>query len=115
MATREGCANVGVEGGTAETAASGVMGTVKEKVKNVAAGASEIAGMATETAKEWASSVGDAAVDTKEKAQELLSTAADKAGQAGDELTHMIRRYPLQSLLLGCAVGFLAAQVFRRS
>jgi ElaB/YqjD/DUF883 family membrane-anchored ribosome-binding protein len=98
-----------------ESKAGGMVEAVKEGVQEVAAGTSKLAGKATETAKEWASSVGDAAVHAKDKAQEVLSTAAEKAGDAGKELTTFIRRYPLQSLLVAFAAGFLTAQLVRRS
>jgi ElaB/YqjD/DUF883 family membrane-anchored ribosome-binding protein len=98
-----------------ESHAGGMVETVKEGVQEVAAGASALAGKATETAKEWASSVGDVAVHAKDKAQEVVSTAAEKAGDTGKELTAFIRRYPLQSLLVGFAAGFLTAQLVRRS
>jgi ElaB/YqjD/DUF883 family membrane-anchored ribosome-binding protein len=98
-----------------ESKTGGVMEAVKESAQEAAAGASEVAAKATEAAKEWASSVGDAAVHAKDKAQEVLSAAAEKAGDAGKELTTFIRRYPLQSLLVGFAAGFLTAQLVRRS
>lgn len=98
-----------------EPKAGGKVEAVKESVQEVAAGASKLAGKATETAKEWAAAVGDAAVHAKDKAQEVVSTAAEKAGDVGKELTTFIRRYPLQSLLVGFAAGFLTAQLVRRS
>jgi ElaB/YqjD/DUF883 family membrane-anchored ribosome-binding protein len=98
-----------------ESKAGGVVDAVKESIQDVAAGATELAGKATETAKEWASSVGDAAVHAKDTAQEVVSAAAEKTGDVGKELTTFIRRYPLQSLLVGFAVGFLTAQLVRRS
>jgi ElaB/YqjD/DUF883 family membrane-anchored ribosome-binding protein len=98
-----------------EPKAGGMVEAVKEGVQDAAAGASELAGKVTETAKEWASSVGDAAVHAKDKAQEAVSAAAEKAGDVGQELTTFIRRYPMQSLLVGFAAGFLTAQLVRRS
>jgi ElaB/YqjD/DUF883 family membrane-anchored ribosome-binding protein len=98
-----------------EPRAAGVVEAVKEGVQDVAAGASELAGKATETAKEWASSIGDAAVHAKDKAQEVVSAAAGKAEVVGEEFTSFIRRYPLQSLLVVFAAGFLTAQLVRRS
>ena len=102
-------------GEKAKDAASGVIETVKGKVHDAAAGASDFAGKATDTAKEWASSVEDAAGQAKDKAQEMVSAAAVKAGAMEEEVAAFIRRYPLQSLLAGFAVGFLAAQMIRRS
>lgn len=95
--------------------AGGMVEAVKKGVQDAAAGASEFAGKATDTAKEWASSIGDAAVYAKDKAQEGVSVAAEKAGDVGEEVTTLIRRYPIQSLLAGFAAGFLTAQLVRRS
>ncbi len=97
-----------------DSKAGGLVEAVKESVQEVAAGASELAGKATETAKEWASSVGDAAVHAKDKVQDVVATATEKAGVAGKELTTFIRRYPLQSLLVAFAAGFLTAHLVRR-
>jgi ElaB/YqjD/DUF883 family membrane-anchored ribosome-binding protein len=98
-----------------ESKAGGVAEAVKESVQDVAAGASELACKVTETAKEWASSVGDTSVHAKDKAQEVVSAVSEKAGDVGKELTTFIRSYPLQSLLVGFAAGFLTAQLVRRS
>jgi len=92
----------------------GMVDSVKESAQDVATFASELASKATETAKEWACSVGDAAVQAKDTVQETLSAAADKAGDAGKEVTALIRRYPWQSMLAGLAAGFLAAKLVRR-
>ena len=100
----------GPEGSTA----GGIVEAVKEKVHDVAVGASDLAGKAKDTAQEWASAVGGAAVQAKDKAVELVSAAASKAGDLGHSVTALIRRYPLQALLVGFGVGFLVAQVIRR-
>jgi ElaB/YqjD/DUF883 family membrane-anchored ribosome-binding protein len=98
-----------------ESKAGGMVEAVKESVHDVATGASELAGKATEMAKEWTSSVGDAAVHATHKAQEVGSAVAEKAGDVEKELASFIRRYPMQSLLVGFVVGFLTAQLVRRS
>jgi ElaB/YqjD/DUF883 family membrane-anchored ribosome-binding protein len=96
-----------------------IVEAVKEQVQTAAAGASGLAGMAKDTAQEWASSVGSAAVQAKDKARHVASAATDKVGEVGEDLTALIRRHPLEALLagigVGFAVGFLAAQVLRRS
>lgn len=105
----------GTEGYTAE----GIVDAVKERVQAVAAGASDLAGMAKDTAQEWASSVGGAAVQAKDATRQAASAAAEKVSEVGQDLTELIRRHPLQSLLaglgVGFAVGFLVAHVVRRS
>jgi ElaB/YqjD/DUF883 family membrane-anchored ribosome-binding protein len=102
-------------GEKAKTAMSGVVEAVREKAQDVAAGASELVGKARDTAQEWASSVGDAAVQAKDKTQEVAAVTAERVSDVGQELTTFIRRYPLQSLLMGIGVGFLVAHGVRRS
>jgi hypothetical protein len=94
-------------------ATSGVSGAVKEKAEDMAAGASQLAGKVKDTAEEWASSVGGAAVQAKEKAQEVAGAAADKVGEVGQDVTDLIRRYPLPALLVGIGMGFLLAHLLR--
>jgi ElaB/YqjD/DUF883 family membrane-anchored ribosome-binding protein len=92
---------------------------IKAKVQDVAAGASVLAGKAKDTAQEWASSVGSAAMQARDRTAELTSAAVSKARDLGKDLTTLIRRHPLQALLVGVGVGFgagfLAAQLLRRS
>jgi hypothetical protein len=94
-------------------ATSGVAGAVKEKVEDMAAGASQLAGKVKDSAEEWASSVGGAAVQAKDKAQEVAAAAAEKVGEVGQDVTDLIRRYPLPALLVGIGVGFLLAHLLR--
>ena len=96
-----------------QEATSGVAGAVKEKVEDMAAGASQLAGKVKDTAEEWASSVGGAAVQAKDKAQEVAGAAAEKVGEVGQDVTDLIRRYPLPALLVGVGVGFLLAHLLR--
>jgi ElaB/YqjD/DUF883 family membrane-anchored ribosome-binding protein len=113
---------------TAKEATSGVVGAVKDKVHDVAAGASELVGKVTDKAQEWASSVGDAAVYAKDKAQDwacsvgdaaghakdraqqMASATVEKAGDLGKEVTALIRRHPIPALLVGIGAGFLIGQ-----
>jgi hypothetical protein len=90
---------------------SGVAGAVKEKVEDMAAGASQLAAKVKDTAEEWASSVGGATVQAKEKAKEVAGAAAEKVGEMGQDVTDLIRRYPLPALLVGVGVGFLLARL----
>lgn len=98
---------------------AGVGEAVKEMVHTVGADASNLVGQARDTAQQWASSAGGAAVQAKDKAAELTSAAVNKVEDIGEEIATLIRRYPLQALLVGfgvgCGAGFLAAQLMRRS
>ena len=94
---------------------AGVAEAMKGVVQAVAADASDLVGKAKDTAQQMASSVGGAAVQAKDKAVEFTSAAVNKAGDIGQDVTALIRRYPFQSLLVGVGVGFLLAQLMRRS
>jgi ElaB/YqjD/DUF883 family membrane-anchored ribosome-binding protein len=93
----------------------GLVEAVKDQVQAVAAGASDLAGTAKDTAGEWASAVGGAAVQAKDKAWDVATAAAEKVDEAGQGLTALIRRHPLEAMLAGLAVGFLVAHLLRRS
>jgi len=84
-----------------EEAVTGVIDTVKEKVQDVAAGASQMATKAKDTA------------------QEMASDAMEKVGAAGQEIAAVIRRYPVSAMFIalgaGIGVGFLAALAARRA
>jgi ElaB/YqjD/DUF883 family membrane-anchored ribosome-binding protein len=103
---------------------------VKDRAKDVAAGAERVASAAKEKAKEVttaakekvgdaATAAGELAVQVKDKMREWSSTAADEAKDAvqevAREVTTLVRRYPIQSLIVGVAVGFLLARATTRS
>ena len=79
---------------------------------DIAEGASEFATKAKESAQQWASCAADMAGDAGHKAQELAGTAVDKMGDIGQDLTNLIRRHPVQALLVGFGVGFLIARAY---
>ena len=118
MADRPGDHGKGIAQVTSDRtkeATSGVVGAAKEKVQDMAEGASQLAGKVKDTAEEWASSVGSAAVQAKDKVQGVAGAAVEKVGEVGQELTALIRRYPLPALLTGVGVGFLLAHLLQRS
>jgi ElaB/YqjD/DUF883 family membrane-anchored ribosome-binding protein len=103
---------------------------VKDRAMDLAAGAERVAGAAKEKAKEVtsaakekvgeaAAAAGELAVQAKDKVQQWGSTAADEAKDAvqgvGREVTTLVRRYPIQSLIVGVAVGFILARATTRS
>jgi len=96
-------------------AMSGVIGTVTEKMRDVAAGAADMAGKASDKVHEWASSVGDATVDAKDKAQQVASATVTKVGELGKDVTALVRRHPIMALVVGFGAGFLVGQVMNRS
>jgi uncharacterized protein YjbJ (UPF0337 family) len=101
--------------GAAGSMAGNALDAVKEKVHDVTAGASELAGKTRDTVQDWASSVSGAAVQAKDKAQEVATDTLDKVGDLGQDITDLIRRYPIPALLLAFGVGFLGARALQRS
>jgi hypothetical protein len=75
--------------------ASGVMETAKQAVSSVSEGASQA----------W-----DA---TREQAQEIASNVSEYAGDALENATDFMRRYPIATLCAGFGLGFLFAQLLR--
>jgi ElaB/YqjD/DUF883 family membrane-anchored ribosome-binding protein len=103
----------------------GLVEKVKEKTQEVMAGAAELAGQAKDKAQALASSAAAKVKDAATSAAELGGQAKDKvqtwAATASEnptetfrdvtkEVTSLVRRYPIQSLLVGAAVGFLLAR-----
>jgi ElaB/YqjD/DUF883 family membrane-anchored ribosome-binding protein len=85
--------------------------------------ASELVDKAKDTTQQWASSVGGAAVhaavQAQDKAMGFTSAAVNNAEDIAQDLTALIRRHPLQSVLVGLGVGIgvglFLAQMMRRS
>jgi ElaB/YqjD/DUF883 family membrane-anchored ribosome-binding protein len=94
--------------------AGGVVEAVRDKVQGAAAGASELFIQGKHTAQEWASSVGGAAVQATASVQEAASVAVKKAGDLGQDVTALIRRYPLPAVVVAVGVGFLLGQLLWR-
>jgi ElaB/YqjD/DUF883 family membrane-anchored ribosome-binding protein len=95
--------------------ATGVAEKVKEKARDMGESASEFMSGAKEKVQEWASDAADIACQAKDKARELGSTAMHKAQDWGEDVTSMIRRYPVTSLLVAFGVGLLAACALTRN
>jgi ElaB/YqjD/DUF883 family membrane-anchored ribosome-binding protein len=100
--------------------------SVEEKARTAAEGAADTAHAAKEKLGEWteaakdtvkdmAASTGQVANQAKDKFMEWSASAAETAEHvaqdAGKELTALIRRHPIESLLAGVAFGFLLAKV----
>jgi hypothetical protein len=91
-----------------------IVSAVTEKARDLARGASEIASEAKETVHEWGSAAADAAGHAQQKAHECATSAAHKAESLGEDVTALIRRYPMQALFLGLGLGFVLGQMQRR-
>ena len=98
-----------------EPAATGVVETVKDKMRAMATDVSDLVTKTKDTAQEWASSAADAAVDAKDKAVEMASMASHKVGDVGHASNVLMRRYPIQTVLIGIGVGFFLGQIIHRA
>ena len=96
--------------GNAQQQGSTFMDTVRDKAQTAVHEAGDFAGHAKDRIGEYAGRVGD-------KVQHWAEDAADVAGHYakdfGQEMTGMIRRYPIQSLLVGFGIGLLLGRVVR--
>jgi ElaB/YqjD/DUF883 family membrane-anchored ribosome-binding protein len=102
-----------------------IVDTVKDRARDMAASVERVAGAAKDKAREAAeaakekvgeaaTAAGDLAVQVKDKVREWGVTAGEEARDAmqdaAKELTAVVRRYPIQSLIVGVGVGFLLAR-----
>jgi ElaB/YqjD/DUF883 family membrane-anchored ribosome-binding protein len=58
---------------------------------------------------------GQAAGTVRDTAAAAYERTADAAEYAGEELTGMVRRYPITSVLIGFGVGFLFGRMIRNT
>jgi ElaB/YqjD/DUF883 family membrane-anchored ribosome-binding protein len=113
-----------------ETECKDAIDAVKNRAREAAAGAERIVDMAKEKANvvkdaakerlsDAATSAGELAVQVKDKVQHWGAVATeetrDAALEAAREVTNLVRRYPIQSLIVGAAVGYLIARATTRS
>jgi hypothetical protein len=104
------------EGGLVDKAKDAAS-SVADKAKDLASAVGDKASQAKDKLQHWGSDAGDAVSHAAEKAQEWGSDAAhavsDQARKAGDELTSLIRRYPVPALFIGFGLGMLMARAMR--
>ena len=74
---------------------------------NGASAAANFAGQATDKVKEYAS-------DATEKVKEYASIASEKASEMGQEVTDIVRKYPIPSILTVFGVGYLVGRFIRK-
>jgi ElaB/YqjD/DUF883 family membrane-anchored ribosome-binding protein len=114
----------------AETDRKDQVDALKNRGREAAAGAERLVDMAKEKAtvvkdaakeklSDAATAAGELAVQVKDKVQEWGAVATeetrDAALEAAREVTNLVRRYPIQSLVVGVAVGYLVARATTRS
>jgi ElaB/YqjD/DUF883 family membrane-anchored ribosome-binding protein len=78
---------------------------------------SNVAEQAKEKVKDWTSDAADTARQASDKVQKWAGDAydatAEKVGDFGQEMTSLIRKHPIPSLLIGFGVGLLLGRVAR--
>ena len=79
----------------------------KDSIQDAASTAAQYAGQATDKVKEYASEATD-------KVKEYASVASDKVAAAGTEMTELVKRYPVSSVLAGFGIGFLIGCLIRK-
>jgi ElaB/YqjD/DUF883 family membrane-anchored ribosome-binding protein len=93
------------------TGLSGAVEGVKDTAKDVASAVGDAAGQAKDKVQEWSSA---AVTQVKDTTQELASATADKAADFAKDLTQLVRRHPLQALLIGFGAGLLLGGLLGR-
>jgi ElaB/YqjD/DUF883 family membrane-anchored ribosome-binding protein len=115
MADMKDRARSGME--SAADTAKNAADRVKENAQHVADKAGEYASQAREKVADWAGGAGDAARQAGEKVQrwagDAYSATSDAMGDFGKELTTMIRKHPLPSVLIGFGIGLLLGRAAR--
>jgi hypothetical protein len=104
----------GGAGSERRTDSGGVMGAVSEAAGRAGDAASEALGEAKETAQQWATSAGQAAGQawdyTSRQARRMAEGAGELAEEAYEGFTGLVRRYPIASVLVALAAGFVLAE-----
>jgi len=89
---------------------AGIAGQVKHKAEDAVDALGELATEAKDRVQHFA-------VDAKDKVQQLAEEAYDKAGDKLGTLSHdvteLVKKYPMQALLIGFGAGLLMGRVSR--
>ena len=98
--------NNGPGGTGGENQSAGFMDTVKDNAQAAMSAVGDYAGQARDFA-------GTAADKVQHWAEDAYDVAGKYAGDFGQEMTTLIRRYPVQALLVGFGIGLLLGRVAR--
>jgi hypothetical protein len=97
--------------------ASGIVGTITDTAQNVASNVANIAGQAKTSVQHLAGDTAERVAHAKDAVVDWTSDAAHETGvyvKAGaDQLTGLIRRYPITAVCVGISLGFLLAKATR--
>jgi len=103
-------------GGMMDTAKQG-MHAVADKASTIADKAGDYASQAREKVRDWAGGAGENVTQAADKvqhwAEDAYSFSGEHLGEFGRECTSLIRRYPVQALAVGFAVGLLLGRASR--
>jgi ElaB/YqjD/DUF883 family membrane-anchored ribosome-binding protein len=110
--------DAGSEGGhQGNNLASGVVAAIGEKAHDVASAVSECATGAKQSVQQMAHSAADSMTHAKDAVVEWGTDAAkhsaDYMRAGNDELSSVIRRNPMATLLVAIAIGFMLAKTIR--
>lgn len=102
--------------GAADSATS-VMDRAKQTVGDVATTVADYAGAAKDKVKDFAVEAGETAKVASDKVQKWAGDAYDAtshvAGDFGREVTSMVKKYPIPSLLVGFGLGLIVGRSIR--
>jgi len=102
---------------------SGVISAVQDKARDFVSGTGDFVTQAKDKAQQWASTAADKASDVVGDATSAVTDRVSAAAsyvrehdwdEIGKDVTGLIRRYPLPSILIGLAAGFLLARATSR-
>jgi ElaB/YqjD/DUF883 family membrane-anchored ribosome-binding protein len=97
-------------GGGAGHQSGGFMDTVKDNAESAMHSVGDFAGHARDRIGDYAGRVGD---KVSHWAEDAYDSAGHYAKDFGQEVTGLVRKYPVQSLLVGFGVGLLLGRVVR--
>ena len=97
--------------------AANVVDAIGAKAHDLAAAVAEGASHAKESVQHMASTAAESVVHAKDAAVNWTADAAQHPGEylkaCNDEMTGLIRRYPIPALLVGIGIGFMLARATR--
>jgi ElaB/YqjD/DUF883 family membrane-anchored ribosome-binding protein len=93
----------------------GLMDTATEKARDVGSTVGEYASQAKERVQDWANTAGDRFGTAREAVRDwgghALENTQGAVTNAGEQVTTLIRSYPLQALFVGFGIGFILAHL----
>jgi len=101
----------------AKGGASQVVDTLKGGAEATMQGVAQVAGQASDKMQEWTKEALEAAGPAKEKVQQWAKDAYDVTSETamdwGKDVTALLRKYPIPSLLVGFGIGLMVGRSLR--